>query len=172
MTSLRWSVTDFLPRFNPRVVRIEVVVDRVWLQRLYSEHFGFPVLVIIPLLLHTYSSRSWYSKPTWGCCLISLTWVSCNGLHYRISSKFNGVFRNRQSSETECAYNIFFQFGLTHCFPNFFLHYPKPLIRKSFLPNVGKTLTAQKTYLTSEERLVKNRKQTLCLMQCFYFKHL
>jgi hypothetical protein len=50
--------------------------------------------------------------------------------------------------------------------------YPKPLIRKPFLPNVGKTLTAQKTYLTSEERSVKNRKQTICLMQCLYFKHL
>jgi hypothetical protein len=61
---------------------------------------------------------------------------------------------------------------IDHCFPKLFLHYPKPLIRKSFLPNVGKTLTAQKTYLTSEERLVKNRKQTLCLMQCLYFKHL
>jgi hypothetical protein len=50
--------------------------------------------------------------------------------------------------------------------------YPKPLITKPFLPNVGKTLTAQKTYLASEERSVKNRKQTLCLMQCRYFKHL
>jgi hypothetical protein len=44
---------------------------------------------------------------------------------------------------------------LSRCFPNFFLHYPKPLIRKSFLPNAGKTLTAHKTYLTSEERSVK-----------------
>jgi hypothetical protein len=61
---------------------------------------------------------------------------------------------------------------LSHCFPNVFLRYPKPLIRKSFLPNVGKTLTAQKTCLTSEERSVKNRKQTICLMQCLYFKHL
>jgi hypothetical protein len=34
------------------------------------------------------------------------------------------------------------------------------------LPNVGKTLTAQKAYLTSEERSVKNRKQIICLMQC------
>jgi hypothetical protein len=44
--------------------------------------------------------------------------------------------------------------------PKLFPSLLKPLIRKSFLPNVDKTLTAQKTYLTSEERSVRNRKQT------------
>jgi hypothetical protein len=71
-----------------------------------------------------------------------------------------------------CWLNRNTSYFLEHCFPNFFLHYPKPLIRKSFLPNVGKTLIAQKTYLTSEERSVRNRKQKICLMQCLYFKHL
>jgi hypothetical protein len=70
-----------------------------------------------------------------------------------------------------CNYDRY-QEPLNQCFPNIFLHYPKPVIRKSFLPNVRKTLTAQKTYLTSEEIAVKNSKQTICLMQCLYFKHL
>jgi hypothetical protein len=54
---------------------------------------------------------------------------------------------------------VFYCLRVDRCFPNFFLHYPKPLVRKSFLPNVGKTLTAQKTYLTSEERPLPDNTQ-------------
>jgi hypothetical protein len=45
--------------------------------------------------------------------------------------------------------------------PKLFSSLPKAAYQKVLLPNVGKTLTAQKTYLTSEERSVKNRKQTI-----------
>jgi hypothetical protein len=47
------------------------------------------------------------------------------------------------------------------------------LSESPFLPNVDKTLTAQKNVFDNWREIgKKNRKQTICLMQCLYFKHL
>jgi hypothetical protein len=40
------------------------VVNKVIVGQFFSEHFGFPLPVIIPPLLHIHIIRGWYSRPS------------------------------------------------------------------------------------------------------------